>query len=184
MTPALNQYTKRNTRHLLSSRINTYSKRTNLNLVCATTTLRSSNKWAAFIYWYIKFTTTLSVRKYFLSSSQKKYQTVSLNAAILEQEASKRTIFVDTLNYFHTEVFPDQLKQTYEHTLSIQKNKVYFHIAELPFNIYNQQSIFQQIFSSGTQGISFVLKGNLHTLSTPTVLFLFLYYKCLGVQVD
>lgn len=184
MTPSLNHYMERNARHLLSSRTNVYSKRNTADSISVTPILRTPNRWAALIYWYVKFSTPLLVRKYFLSSSQKKYQTVSINTFILEQRKLKRHVFATLLNFLHAEAFPDQIKQTYDGTISVQKDKASFTVPELPFNTYNQHHTFQQVFSAGTQGIHFTIHSRPYTPATTTVLFLFCYYKYLMTSLD
>ena len=184
LTTPLYCYNENNVRHTLSSYVNIYSKQVTLNLTHGNAVTRTSRKWPAFIYWYIKFSRLLHNRKYFLSSSQKKYQTVSINTFVLEQKTADIVELYDLLTFLHSEVFPDQIKQVYEGSISVQKNCITFYIPELPFNIYNQNPAFQQLFALGTQGIGLTVKGTFQLNCAPFTLFLFLFYKYLLYPTD
>jgi hypothetical protein len=103
---------------------------------------------------------------------------------MLEQGRSDLFGFIDLLTFIHTEVLPDQIKQTYDGSITVQKNCVTFHIPELPFNVYNQNTTFQHLFSVRTQGIGFALQGSLQFNSTPFTLFFFFFYKYLLYPID
>ena len=183
-TTSLVQYNKKNVRHVFSSYMNTYSRRRIVGITAVSATLHTPYKWCALVYWYIKFSTVLSNRKYFLSKAQKKYQTVAITSFMLDQKKSRLVSSADLLTFLHNEVIPDLLKQTYDNTLWVGKNQVKFHVPELPFNIYNQSGSFQQLFPFGMPSIGFTLQSGTLSTPAPLLIFLFLFYKYLMVQVD
>lgn len=166
LNPIHNYWSKIGTSILLSE---TYTTKNTLHLRDLTkcTVISSSNdEYRDFLNFY--FLTNLKlVRKFiYLSRSQKKYQTVTFQNALLSTSTNPIFIWNKFLTHFSTNlVFQHYLKNSISSPLTIKKQCIAFKVTGIPFIFTNQNELFEVLFNSYVSNLSIELGVQFNTKS-------------------
>lgn len=146
MTNPIIIYNKILAQHIFTSEI--ISKKFSAAIQCknTTVTLKTQNEYIDFLNFYLLTGYKFQRKKFYLSSSQKKYQTLVVNQAILTTKLNYN-VYLKLMSYLFRFIFMDFIKQIQESAVDLKKDAFVIRMFDIPVLTYNKSVLFKSIFA-------------------------------------
>ncbi len=163
--------------HILTSEI--ISKKSSDDTQCKNImlTLKTQNEYIDFLNFYLLTGHRLRRKKFYLSSSQKKYQTLFTKQAILTAELNYNA-YMKIMSGLFQFIFRDFVKQINDTALDLKKDAFVIRMLEVPILTYNKSVLFKSIFAHNinTLNMQFDMRFQTKSLSKQTMYLKFFRY--------
>ena len=139
-------YNKTIGQHILTSEVSSNKPSVDGGFKHITLTLKTQNEYIDFLNFYSLTGLKLQRKKFYLSASQKKYQTMFAKQAILTTKLNNTSHF-KLMSYLFRFIFRDFLKQTQDSALNLKKDAFVIRMLDIPILSYNKSILFKSIFA-------------------------------------
>ena len=177
MTNPLIIYNTRIAQHILTSEIVSLKPSNYMRCESATLTLKTQNEYIDFLNFYLLTGHKLDRKKFHLSSSQKKYQTLFVKQAILKTTLNYISCMKLMSKLFQF-IFRDFVKQIQDSTIDLKKDAFIIRMLDVPILAYNKSLLFKSVFAHNINilNIQFDMHFPTKSLSKQTMYLKFFRY--------